>query len=255
MALPAPSAMCERTGNCLGFLAIGSNVNVRGANVFNQFLGADKAVVEDDMGGNAQFHCQGLQRFPILLTFTPQNVRMCCSRDDIDQIRMAHQDSGSARITFSMPLFGDSKPNVNKTDWPSACELVLEVVRIHERKVRDSMRNDINLVPRNVVDLAQKTAACSLITISLSESSAVSCNTDRWFGSGSRSTVCSVVTSGIFSFRKRLRMWLPARSSKDAVFKLQAYQVVSIEVQKVCGPFIGCLVFLIQFQPYRSGYW
>src|SRR5580692_11903248 len=42
-------------GNDLGFLAIWSDVDICSANVFDQFLGAHKTVVEDDVRGNSAF--------------------------------------------------------------------------------------------------------------------------------------------------------------------------------------------------------
>ena len=52
------------------------------------------------------------------------------------------------------------------------------------------------------------------MTMSRSESSAISSMTMSWLGSGSRRTVCSVVTNGIFKPRSRRKMWLPAGPPK-----------------------------------------
>src|SRR6185437_10425212 len=39
----------------------------------------------------------------------------------------------------------------------------------------------------------------------------------------------------------------------DTVFVLQAYKVITVEVEKLVGPFIGSPVFLVKFQPYLFG--
>ena len=52
------------------------------------------------------------------------------------------------------------------------------------------------------------------MTMRRSESSAISSMTISWLGSGSRRTVCSVVTTGIFKPRSRCKMWLPAEPPK-----------------------------------------
>jgi hypothetical protein len=51
---------------------------------------------------------------------------------------------GSALSTCSMPLLGESRPKVSRTT-PFDAELVLVVIRVDERDVRDAVRDEVQL--------------------------------------------------------------------------------------------------------------
>ena len=59
-------------------------------------------------------------------------------------------------MTFSIPLFGESKPKVSNTDFPSVPNLSLKVIGIHERKIRHPVRNHIDLSRWNGIHVAQQ---------------------------------------------------------------------------------------------------
>ena len=64
-----------------------------------------------------------------------------------------------ASIMTSMPLFGDSRPNVRMTDLPLESELGLGRVGLDKGDVRNAVRDDLDLVGRHVIDAAQQLAA------------------------------------------------------------------------------------------------
>ena len=55
---------------------------------------------------------------------------------------------GMASITVSMPLFGERRPKVRMTVFPLEPKLRLGGVRLHERTIRYSVRDDLDLVGR-----------------------------------------------------------------------------------------------------------
>ena len=59
----------------------------------------------------------------------------------------------------SMPLLGDSKPNVRMTDRLLNPSLAFAVVRRDKRKVGDAVGDDLDLVVRHAIDIAQQFTA------------------------------------------------------------------------------------------------
>ena len=57
---------------------------------------------------------------------------------------------GRASITRSIPLFGDSSPNVSSTALPSVPVESLYKFGISKRQVRYAMRNQVDLFLRNM---------------------------------------------------------------------------------------------------------
>jgi hypothetical protein len=47
------------------------------------------------------------------------HVRVRRADDDVDRVRVALEDRGSASMTYSMPLSGERRPNVRMTRFPS----------------------------------------------------------------------------------------------------------------------------------------
>ena len=76
------------------------------------------------------------------------------------------------------------------------------------------------------------------MTISRSESSAISSITLSWSGSGSRKTVCSVVTTGIFRRAQQMQNMASGGTAEDSILVLQAHHVDIVEVQKLSRFFI-----------------
>jgi len=46
-------------------------------------------------------------------------------------------------MTFSIPLFGESRPNVNKTSFPFGSKAILVEIWIRKRQVGNAVRNQI----------------------------------------------------------------------------------------------------------------
>ena len=86
-------------------------------------------------------------------------------------------------------------------------EAVLVEIGIGERQIGNAVRDQIDLGDRDAETLPEESPQTArLMTIRRSDSAAISTITARWSGSGSRSTVCSVVTIGILRRRNSSRM-------------------------------------------------
>ena len=59
-------------------------------------------------------------------------------------------------MTFSIPLFGESSPKLSRTSLALDAEQVLVETRIDERHVGDAVRDQVDLVRRDAVDLPQE---------------------------------------------------------------------------------------------------
>ena len=64
-----------------------------------------------------------------------------------------------ASIMTSMPLLGDSRPNVRMTDRPLKSEPGLRRIGFDKRDVGNAVGNDLDLVVRHLIDAAQQFAA------------------------------------------------------------------------------------------------
>ena len=94
----------QRSGNNLRLMAVGSDVNVGGANELQHLFRADEAVVEDHLRFHSHFLRQSLQTGSILVAFAAQNVRMGRARDDVDNILVLGQESAAAlELRFRFP--------------------------------------------------------------------------------------------------------------------------------------------------------
>ena len=76
----------ERAGNDLGLVLVRRDVNVRRADQFNHLVRAHEAIPEDYIGLNPQIGGELLQVSAVLVTFTPQNMRMSRSGHHVNDI-------------------------------------------------------------------------------------------------------------------------------------------------------------------------
>ena len=67
-----------------------------------------------------------------------------------------------------------------------------------------------------------------------------------WSGLGSRRTVCSVVTTGIFKRAQQMQDMASGRAAEDSILMLQADHVDAVEVQKFSGFLIRLQIVLRQ---------
>jgi len=148
----------QRAGHYLRFLAIRSDVDIRGAHVRHQFLSAHKAVVEDHVRGNAAFLRQRLQLFPIPLTLAPLDMRVRSSGDDVHQIWMFLQNRWQCADHVFNSFVWREQAERKQYGLPLGAKQVLEVIGVHERKIRYAMGNDIDLSARHLIYIAQKTS-------------------------------------------------------------------------------------------------
>jgi len=73
---------------------------------------------------------------------------------EVDRVREPFDNGGSARMTFSMPLLGESKPKVRMTRRPSTEQILVEI-GVDERHVGNAVVNKVDFCGRHSVDLAQ----------------------------------------------------------------------------------------------------
>jgi hypothetical protein len=126
--------------------------------------------------------------------------------------------------------------------------LVLEVIRVEEGKIRHPVRDHVDLAPRNGIDPAEKTSRLF----------AHHDEPVRKLGYLFQDKSLLRVRFAQHCVQRRHQRHLqpsqqdenvaPCGSSEDSIFKLQADQVVAIEVKKVGGALIGRAVLLVEFQ-------
>src|SRR5579859_4238451 len=82
----------KRSGNHLLFVLVRRDVNVRRADQFNHLPWTHETIAENYIGLYAEIAGQLLQIVPVLVSFTPQNVRMSYAGNHVDNIVMARED-------------------------------------------------------------------------------------------------------------------------------------------------------------------
>ncbi len=247
----------QRDGECAGddlrLLPVGRDVNVRRAHVLDQLLRTHKAVVQDQLRRHAKFLSQCLQLIAISLSLTPANVRMRNSRDDVHHIRMLRKDCGQRADHILDAFVGRQQAEGQQYGFSFRAEAVLEVVGVHEVHLRHSMRNNIDLLARNCVHVAQQLGSQlahhhhtvrerrnlfehrPLVRIRLAQNRVARCH------------------QGHLQFAEKRQDVAACGAAVDAVFMLQAHKIVAVEIQEVGGTLIGGHVFLLKFQTYLFG--
>ena len=242
---PRSECNCKCAGNDLRFLAIGSDIDVCRAHVLDQFFGTHKAVIEDHVWRNAKFVGCACK---LSLYFSPSRRLICgCVAPEtmyITFFMLFENSRKGADHVFDFPLLGDSKPNVRSTGFPGVPNKILEIVRVGEWKIGNSVRNHVDFAGRHAVYIAQETGGMlahhdqtiremcnlvenrTLVRIRITQNRMKCCH-ERHFQLAEQRQ--DVTTSD---------------SSENAVFVLHADQIVSIEIEKLGGPLVRCFIFL-----------
>src|SRR6266576_2473418 len=90
--LPGPERIRKRSRNNLCLMAIRSDVDVCRANELNHFLWTDEAVVENHLRFHSYRLRQSLQAGTILVSLTPEDVRMSRACDHVNNVLVSGQN-------------------------------------------------------------------------------------------------------------------------------------------------------------------
>ena len=238
----------QRAGDDLRFLPVGRDVNIGRAYVLHELFGAHKAIIQNQIGRNTKLSGQRLQLFAVALAFAPANMRMCHSGDDIRDIRMPCQNCRQRANHVFNALVRREQAESKQNGFAFGAKLVLEIVGIHEGHVGNAVRDHIDLSRRNRIHFAQQLGrefahdhqAIGELR-NLFEHDAL---------------ICIRLAQNRMQ-RSDQRHFQPAQQNQnvaargpavDAVFMLQADEIVAIEVKKIGGPLIRGNVLLRQFQ-------
>ena len=117
-----------------------------------------EAVVEGDVLPHPQLLGQTLQAEPVAFAFRAHEMRMGRPEHDIDQIRILPDDLGQRPDHVLDPLARGEQAEGQQHLLALDPELILEGARIDERRVRNAVRDQIDLGGRGTIDLAQNRA-------------------------------------------------------------------------------------------------
>ena len=92
--LARPQGVGQSAGGDLRRVEIGRDVDIRRADELDEFLQADKAVVEDHVAFHAFLLGQPLQGQPVRFAFVLNDVGMGRAEDDVHDVRVAGHDGG-----------------------------------------------------------------------------------------------------------------------------------------------------------------
>ena len=200
------------------------------------------------MGRNTKLGGQRLQLFAIALAFAPANMRMGHSGDDIRHVRMPRQNCRQRANHVFNALVWREQAEGKQNGFAFRAELVLEVVGIHEGHVGYAVRDHIDLSAGNRIHFAQQ-----LRRKFAHDHQAIGELRDLFEHDA---LICVRFAQNRMQ-RSDQRHFQPAQQSQnvaargaavDAVFMLQADQIVAIEVEKIRSPLIGGNVLLRQLQ-------
>ncbi len=164
---------------------------------------------------------------------------MSHSGDDIDHVRMPRQNRRQRANDVFNALVGGKQAEGQKNGLAFRAKPVFKIVGVHERQIRHTVRNHIDLSIRNRIHIAQK-----LRRQFAHDNQAIGEPRDL-FQHGALIRVRLAQNRVQRGHHRHLqsaqqgRMWQPARAAVDAIFMLQANKIVAVEVEKIGGPLIG----------------
>ncbi len=154
--LSCPDGVGQCPGDDLRGVEIGCDVNIRGCDEVHQLFLAHKAVLEADMVCDVQVAGKAFQRFPVGLPMLLLDVRVGRPQRHIDRVGISLQDGRQGLDDIFQPLVGREQPEGEQDIFSLQPEFLLEQVRPCKRDVRDPVRDEIDLLLRHPVDLAQE---------------------------------------------------------------------------------------------------
>ena len=96
-----------------------------------------EAVVEDDVLLDFVLLGEAFEAEAVGFALLAHFVGVRRAQDDVDDVGKLRQISGSALSTCSIPLFGESRPNVSNTFLPLDAKLVLVIIRGRQTGCRE----------------------------------------------------------------------------------------------------------------------
>ncbi len=148
----------ERAGGGLRFAEIRGDIDVRRADELFQLLDLHETVVEGDVLPHSQFLGKTLQAQPVGFAFCAHEVRMGCPKHDIDQIGMLPGDLRQRLNHVLDPFARGEQAEGQQHLLVLDPELILEGVRIDEGRIRNAVRDQIDLGRGRTIDLPQNRA-------------------------------------------------------------------------------------------------
>src|ERR1039458_879212 len=137
-------------------MAIGSDVNVGGANALNNLLGADEAVVEDHLRFHPDVLRQRLQTGSILIPLATKDVGMSRACDDVHNVLVFGQNLRQRLNHVFDPFIRREQAEREKYSLAFDPKSVLIEVRIEEGQVRNSVGNHVNFATGHFEDFLQE---------------------------------------------------------------------------------------------------
>ena len=137
-------------------MAIGSDVDVGGADELRHFLRADKAVVEDHLRFHSHFLGQGLQAGSIFVALAAQDMRMGRARHQVHHVFVFRQDLRHGLNYVFNALVRREQAEGEQHRFAFDAEAVLVEIGIEKGQVGNAVRNQVDLAARHLEDFLQK---------------------------------------------------------------------------------------------------
>src|SRR6202011_5087454 len=122
--------------------------NVRRADQFNHLLGTYKTIAKDHVGFNSKIVRQLLQVNAVFVTLAPQDMRVSCASNHVNNIAVARQNVWQSLDDIFYALIGREQAKREQNVFSFRSEPILVEVGISERQIGDAMWNQIDLVDR-----------------------------------------------------------------------------------------------------------
>ena len=117
--MPQPNEGTRESRGDLGDVQVRRHVHVCRTDELGELVQLDEAIVEDHALPDAEVTRETFEAEPIPFPLVADEVRVGRTQDDVDRIGNSARISGTARSMCSIPLFGESRPNVKATGRPS----------------------------------------------------------------------------------------------------------------------------------------
>ena len=140
-------------------LRYGRNIEVRRSNKLLQLLDFDEAVIENDALLDLVLLGQDFQAETIGLTAILQMVGTRRTQDDINDVREFLENPRESVQDLLNSLVGRKQPEGEQNRPPFNAKLVLVIIGIDKRYVRNAMRNEIDLGGGRPVNILQHLAS------------------------------------------------------------------------------------------------
>ena len=154
--LARPQRIGKRPGNHLRLVAIGSDVDVGGANELRHLLRTDEAVVEDHLRFHSHFLRQSLQAGSILVALATENVRMGRARDHVDHVLVFRQNLRHGLNDVFDSLVRREQAEGEQHRFAFHAEAVLVEIGIEKGQVGNAVRNHVDLAAGHLEDFLQE---------------------------------------------------------------------------------------------------